>query len=139
MVDAKLTRGRGAVERVALGEDGGVPGAGRGSMIVDMTTSSPLATRRFAAALDASGMEMVDAPVSGGPTEARLGTLSIMAGADAASSDRVKPLLDLALGLGLGVHAAAVTTQAFNALVGAGGSKQDSAVLLQIVLGGRRP
>jgi len=59
-----------------------------------VSTISPLATKRSAATRNAIGMEMVDAPVFCGPAEAQAGTLSIMVGAEAASFERVKPLLE---------------------------------------------
>ena len=219
----------GDVEEVVLGSAGIVHGAAAGSMVVDMSTISPHATRRIAAALAERSVAMVDAPVSGGPAAAEGGTLAIMVGAAEAAFERVQPLLrhlgqsivhigdsgsgqiakacnqlalcvtiegiaealalcarlgadparvraamlngfaasralevfgarmvernfvagvesrlhhkdlqivlELAHGLGLAVPGAAATTQTFNALIGAGGGRSDSAALLQIVEG----
>jgi 2-hydroxy-3-oxopropionate reductase len=217
------------VEEVVLGGRGIVQGAAAGSMVVDMSTISPHATRRIAATLAERSIALVDAPVSGGPSAAEGGTLAIMVGASVAAFERVQPLLqhlgksivhigdsgsgqiakacnqlalcvtiegiaealalcarlgadpakvraamlngfaasralevfgarmverdfaagvesrlhhkdlqivlELAHGLGLAVPAAAATTQSFNALIGAGGGRNDSAALLRIVEG----
>ena len=217
------------VESVVLGTDGIVHGAAPDSVVVDMSTISPEGTRRIAAVLAQRGIEMVDAPVSGGPHAALSGTLAVMAGGSDAAMQRVSPLfacfarsvthvgasgtgqiakacnqlalcvalegvaealalgerlgadparvrsamlnglaasrvmevfgermlhrnfangvesrlhhkdlqivLDLAHGLGLAVPAAAATKQMFNALMGSGGGRKDSAALLQILLG----
>lgn len=217
------------VEDVVLGAEGVIHGAAPGSVVLDMSTISPEATRRIAAALAARGVEMVDAPVSGGPSAAASGTLAVMAGGSDAAMARLSPLfecfarsvthvgesgagqiakacnqlalcvalegvaeslalcerlgadparvrsamlnglaasrvmevfgermlnrnfangvesrlhhkdlqivLDLAHGLGLPIPAAAATKQIFNALMGSGGGRKDSAALLQILLG----
>lgn len=217
------------VESVVLGEDGIICGAAPGSIVVDMSTISPEGTKRISAALAANGVDMVDAPVSGGPSAAAAGTLAVMAGGTDAAMARVLPVfecfarsvthvgesgtgqiakacnqlalcvalegvaeslalcerlgadpvrvrsamlnglaasrvmevfgermlnrnfangvesrlhhkdlhivLDLAHTLGLAVPAAAATKQTFNALVGSGGGRKDSAALLQILLG----
>lgn len=105
-------------EEVALGAQGIVHGAGAGSVVVDMATISPLATRRIAQALAQRGVEHVDAPVSGGPAGAQGATLSIMAGGTAAAFERVKPLFEC-LGktiLHMGDHGAGQITKACNQL-----------------------
>jgi 2-hydroxy-3-oxopropionate reductase len=61
-------------------------------VIVDMSTISPAATRHFAAELENRGIEMLDAPVSGGETGAINATLSIMVGGKQKTFERVKPL-----------------------------------------------
>lgn len=81
------------VEQVIFGAEGIVHGAARGAVVVDMSTISPAAARDMAARLAAEGVEMLDAPVSGGEVGAVQGTLSIMAGGSAEVFDRVKPLL----------------------------------------------
>jgi 2-hydroxy-3-oxopropionate reductase len=58
-----------------------------------MSTISPQAVRAMAAALKADGIDLLDAPVSGGPQGAKAGTLTIMAGGDAAAYDRARPAL----------------------------------------------
>src|SRR5688500_13880328 len=54
------------VEQIVLGKDGVIEGAAPGAAVVDMSTISPAATRAMARALHARGIEMLDAPVSGG-------------------------------------------------------------------------
>jgi 2-hydroxy-3-oxopropionate reductase len=82
------------VREVILGEDGCIAGAQAGSIIVDMSTISPQATREIAAKLAERGVEMLDAPVSGGETGAIEGTLSIMVGGKPEAFQRVKPLFE---------------------------------------------
>lgn len=82
------------VEQVALGANGLIHGARKGSVVVDMSTISPVATRTIAAQLAANGVEMLDAPVSGGEVGAINGTLSIMVGGKPEVFDRVKPLFE---------------------------------------------
>jgi 2-hydroxy-3-oxopropionate reductase len=82
------------VEQVILGPGGVLEGAKPGSVVVDMSTISPSATRAMAKKLAAAGAEMLDAPVSGGETGAINGTLSIMVGGKTAAFDRVKPLFE---------------------------------------------
>lgn len=65
----------------------------QGAIVVDMSSSFPLDTRRLAADLEARGISVVDAPVSGGVGKAVNGTLAIMAGGSAAHIDRVEPVL----------------------------------------------
>lgn len=83
------------VEQVILGTDGVIEGVRPGSVVVDMSTISPSATRAMAERLRAQGVEMLDAPVSGGDVGAIKGTLSIMAGGDEAIFKRIKPLFDV--------------------------------------------
>ena len=82
------------VESVLFGEQGVASAARPGTVIVDMSTISPTATRKFAGRLAAFGIEMLDAPVSGGETGAINGTLSIMVGGQAEIFERVKPLFE---------------------------------------------
>lgn len=82
------------LERVTLGESGVIHGAAPGTIVVDMSTVSPGATRRIAAALREMGVHMLDAPVSGGSEGARRGTLSIMVGGEEADLDKVRPALE---------------------------------------------
>jgi len=83
------------VEAVYLGDDGVLAGAAGGSLAIDMTTSSPVLARRIAAAGAEQGVAVLDAPVSGGDTGAKNGTLSIMVGGDAAAFERALPLFDV--------------------------------------------
>jgi 2-hydroxy-3-oxopropionate reductase len=70
------------VEEVVAGEGGLLEGAAEGSLIVDMSTSSPILARQLAHAARERGVGMLDAPVSGGDVGARDGTLSIMVGGE---------------------------------------------------------
>ena len=81
-----------AVESVIFGPEGAAAGLRDGKVVVDMGTTSPSATRRFAARLAESGADWLDAPVSGGVAGAKAGTLSIMVGASDAAFARVLPL-----------------------------------------------
>jgi 2-hydroxy-3-oxopropionate reductase len=82
------------VEQVILGDNGLLHGVRQGSVVVDMSTISPAATRRFAEALGKRGAEMLDAPVSGGEVGAVNATLSIMSGGKAEVFERVKPFFE---------------------------------------------
>jgi len=80
------------VEQVALGKDGIIEGARRGLIYVDMSTISPIVSQKVGKALAASGVTMLDAPVSGGEKGAIDATLSIMVGGDKAVFDAVLPI-----------------------------------------------
>ncbi len=82
-----------AVEAVLFGPSGLVHGLLPDSVVVDMGTTSPTATRRFAERLAGHGGTLLDAPVSGGEAGARAGTLAIMVGGPRAAFERVLPLL----------------------------------------------
>jgi 2-hydroxy-3-oxopropionate reductase len=82
------------VEQVLFGDRGVIHGAKPGAVVVDMSTISPTATRRFAEDLRARGIEMLDAPVSGGDVGAINATLSIMVGGKPEVFDRVKPVFE---------------------------------------------
>jgi 2-hydroxy-3-oxopropionate reductase len=81
------------VEQVLLGDDGVLHGARPGTLVVDMSTISPRATRELAERLGEAEVAMLDAPVSGGSEGAAKGTLSIMVGGEAADLDRARPYL----------------------------------------------
>jgi len=66
----------------------------QGTVIVDMSSSEPIGTRKLGEELIAEGFEFVDAPVSGGVKRAVEGTLAIMVGGDDRSIDRIEPLLE---------------------------------------------
>ena len=92
------------VERVMFGDEGvaaglraGAPGAdGRtGKVVVDMSSISPIATKDFAARIQALGGDYLDAPVSGGEVGAKNAALTIMVGGEEAVFERVKPLFAL--------------------------------------------
>ena len=82
------------VEEVILEPDGVLAGARPGAAVVVMSTVSPEATRSLAEKLMSHGVEMLDAPVSGGEPEAADGTLTIMAGGKPEAFARVKPLFE---------------------------------------------
>lgn len=81
------------VEQVLSGPDGVLDTLRPGSVVIDMSSISPVATRAFAAAVAAKGSAMLDAPVSGGEIGAINGTLSIMVGGDGDALARVRPIL----------------------------------------------
>ncbi|MDP2790175.1 MAG: NAD(P)-dependent oxidoreductase [Rectinemataceae bacterium] len=83
------------VESVYFGETGLIANAQPGTILIDMTTSSPDLARRIHEAAAANQIAALDAPVSGGDTGARNATLTIMVGGDEASFLAAKPLLDL--------------------------------------------
>ncbi len=83
------------VERVLEGPDGVFSAFRAGTIVVDMSSIAPAAARRLAERAKALGGAMLDAPVSGGEIGAIDGTLSIMAGGDAASFAAAKPLLEV--------------------------------------------
>lgn len=70
-----------------------VPALQPGSLVVDMGSSAPGETRRWAAALKAKGCGLLDAPVSGSVPKARAGTLAIMVGGEDADYARAEPVL----------------------------------------------
>ncbi len=80
------------VEQVALGKDGIIEGARRGLIFADMSTISPIVSKKVGKALAAKGVEMLDAPVSGGEKGAVDGALSIMVGGNKAVFERVLPI-----------------------------------------------
>jgi 3-hydroxyisobutyrate dehydrogenase len=80
------------VEDLYFGRAGLIESARPGAFLVDMTTSSPALAGRIAEAARVRGVHAVDAPVSGGDVGARAGTLSIMAGGDAADVEALEPL-----------------------------------------------
>jgi len=69
------------------------PGLARGALVIDCSTVSADAARRAGALLGARGVDFLDAPVSGGVEGARLGTLAIMVGGEAATFERARPVL----------------------------------------------
>jgi 2-hydroxy-3-oxopropionate reductase len=83
------------VEEVVAGEDGLLEGAGESSLIVDMSTSSPVLARELARIARGRGVGMLDAPVSGGDVGAEEGTLSIMAGGSEEDFERARPLFEV--------------------------------------------
>jgi len=83
------------VEQALFGADGVASGIRAGSIVVDMSSISPIATRRFAERLGAMGVEMLDAPVSGGQVGAQNATLSIMVGGKPEVFEKIKPYFEM--------------------------------------------
>ena len=81
------------VKTVVLGENGVIEGAKAGTIVVDMSSIAPLAAQEVARELAAKGVEMLDAPVSGGEPKAIDATLSIMVGGKQAIFDECLPIL----------------------------------------------
>lgn len=107
------------VEQVLFGADGVVQGANPGAVVVDMSTISPSATRRFAADLSALDIAMLDAPVSGGDVGAMNGALSIIVGGKPGVFERALPLFTV-LGKNIvhvGDHGAGQVAKACNQIV----------------------
>ena len=107
------------VEAVVAGEDGLLAGAREGSLLVDMSTSSPILARELAREARRRGVGMLDAPVSGGDVGAEEGTLSIMAGGSRGDFERARPLFE-AMGetiVRVGEAGAGQVTKACNQIV----------------------
>jgi 2-hydroxy-3-oxopropionate reductase len=83
------------VDMVVAGEGGLLEGAREGSLIVDMSTSSPLLARELARMTRERGVGMLDSPVSGGDVGAKDGTLSIMVGGEDDDFERARPLFEV--------------------------------------------
>jgi 3-hydroxyisobutyrate dehydrogenase-like beta-hydroxyacid dehydrogenase len=82
------------VEATIYGENGFVAGARQGMVLVDSTTSDPLATRRIGADLARRGIRMADAPVGRTPKEAEEGKLSTFIGGDAETVKMIRPVVE---------------------------------------------
>ena len=80
------------VEQVYLGEDGILANLKKGGVAMDMTTSSPLLAEKIATKGKSAGIEILDAPVSGGDLGARSATLSIMVGGSEAAFALAQPI-----------------------------------------------
>jgi len=83
------------VEAVLFGKDGVTEGIKPGSIVVDMSSISPIATKEFARKLGALGVKMLDAPVSGGQVGAQNATLSIMVGGKPEVFEQIKPYFEI--------------------------------------------
>ena len=81
------------VQQVVLGENGVLSGAKEGSVIIDMSSISPVVSKEIAEKAREQGVEMLDAPVSGGEPKAIDGTLAIMVGGKEEAFDQVKDVL----------------------------------------------
>ncbi len=83
------------VEAAVLGANGVLEGARKGSVLIDMSSISPLVAQKVGAACEEKGVEFLDAPVSGGEPKAIEGTLAIMAGGKQEVFDKAKPILEV--------------------------------------------
>jgi 2-hydroxy-3-oxopropionate reductase len=81
------------VRQVVLGDNGVLRGAAPGSVIIDASSIAPLVSKELYAAAKEKGVEMLDAPVSGGEPKAIDGTLSFMVGGDESTFNKVKDIL----------------------------------------------
>ena len=82
------------VELVLFGKDGVASGLSKGKTVVDMSSISPIETKRFAEKINALGCDYLDAPVSGGELGAKGASLTIMVGGPQAAFERVKPCFE---------------------------------------------
>jgi 3-hydroxyisobutyrate dehydrogenase-like beta-hydroxyacid dehydrogenase len=109
------------VEEVVLGEGGLAGGLSPGNVVIDTSSSKPSSTRTIAQKLAEAGVEMLDAPVSGGVMKAREGTLSVMVGGRREVFEGCRPILQ-AFGdqiFFLGDHGAGHLAKALNNLLSA--------------------
>ena len=83
------------VEAALFGKDGVAAGLSKGKIVVDMSSISPIETKKFAAKINELGAQYLDAPVSGGEVGAKAASLTIMVGGEQATFDKVKPLFEL--------------------------------------------
>ncbi|KJR48958.1 2-hydroxy-3-oxopropionate reductase [Desulfosporosinus sp. I2] len=81
------------VKEVVLGENGIIEGAKAGAIVIDMSSIAPLVSREVAESLAVKGIEMLDAPVSGGEPKAIDGTLSVMVGGKQEIFDKCYPIM----------------------------------------------
>jgi 3-hydroxyisobutyrate dehydrogenase len=82
------------VEAVALGPDGLIEGLSAGTAYFDLSTNSPTLMRRLHEVFAEKGIDVLDAPVSGGPEGARTGKMAIWVGGDKAAFEKYLPVLD---------------------------------------------
>ncbi len=83
------------VKKVVLGENGVIEGLREGQILIDMSSIAPLVSRKVAKELTKKGVEMLDAPVSGGQEKAEAGTLAIMVGGRKEVFEECKEILDV--------------------------------------------
>ena len=108
-----------AVEQVMFGDEGVLAGASEGDLVVDMSTIHPTVSIAVAETGDESGVNTLDAPVSGGDVGAQQGALSIMVGGEPADFERAGPLFEV-LGktiVHVGGHGAGQVVKACNQVV----------------------
>lgn len=83
------------VKKAVLGENGVIKGVRQAQILIDMSSIAPLVSREVAKELEKKGVEMLDAPVSGGQEKAQAGTLAIMVGGKREVFEECKPILDV--------------------------------------------
>jgi 2-hydroxy-3-oxopropionate reductase len=83
------------VAAVLFGDNGVASGLSKGKIVADMSSISPIETKRFAQKINSLGCEYLDAPVSGGEVGAKAASLTIMVGGSEDAFKKVKPLFDL--------------------------------------------
>lgn len=81
------------VEQAVLGSNGVLEGAKKGTIVVDMSSISPMVAQKVGATCEAQGVDFLDAPVSGGEPKAIDGTLAIMVGGKQEIFDKIEPIL----------------------------------------------
>ncbi|MFN7086587.1 MAG: 2-hydroxy-3-oxopropionate reductase [Burkholderiales bacterium] len=108
------------VEKVLFGAGGVAEGLSKGKIVVDMSSISPLETKKFSNKINDLGCYYLDAPVSGGEVGAKNAALTIMVGGPQAAFDKVKPVFEL---MGKNIT-----------LVGANGDGQTCKVCNQIIV-----
>jgi 2-hydroxy-3-oxopropionate reductase len=139
------------VRAVVTSEDGVLAGAKVGTLVIDMSTISPVVTQEVARVAQARGVRMLDAPVSGGDVGAQQGTLSIMVGGSTEDFEQARPLFAVlgktivhvgGIGAGQVVKACnqvvvALTIEAVSeALVLGSKAGVDPAVIIKVLSGG---
>lgn len=83
------------VKEVVLGENGIIDGVRAGQVLIDMSSIAPLVSREIAEELGKKGVEMLDAPVSGGEEGAKAGTVAFMVGGKAEVFEKYKAILEV--------------------------------------------
>ena len=83
------------VKKVVLGKEGVIEGVKEGQILIDMSSIAPLVSQEIAKELYEKGVEMLDAPVSGGQEKAKAGTLAIMVGGKEEVFKKCKPILEV--------------------------------------------
>lgn len=82
------------VEEVLFGENGVASGLSKGKLVIDMSSISPIATKKFAKKINELGCDYLDAPVSGGEVGAKAASLTIMVGGEEKAFERAGPIFD---------------------------------------------
>ena len=83
------------VKKAILGKEGVIDGVRKGQIVIDMSSIAPLITREIAKKLKEKGVDMLDAPVSGGQEKAKSGTLAIMVGGKEKIFNQCKAILEV--------------------------------------------